>query len=79
MTVKGPYGRFKLATFFLSLMLLRAKHELTSKAASKSVLLDHSLDIKNNKALDTVSKRHQQLQRGHHIAHAVALAQRSHD
>jgi len=71
-------------TFFVSSIILRAKHELTSKAASKSVLLrllqvgpaivklkhillDRSLNSKN-KALDAVSKRHQQLQRDHDIA-----------
>ena len=32
-------GRFKPGTFFVSSIILRAKHELTSKAASKSVLL----------------------------------------
>jgi len=32
-------GRFKPGTSFASLIILRTKHELTSKAASKSVLL----------------------------------------
>jgi len=64
------YGRFKPETFFVSSIILRAKHELTSKAASKSVLLgrkesvflDRSLNTKSNKASDAVSKRLQQLQ-----------------
>jgi len=47
--------RFKPGTFFVSSIILRAKHELTSKAASKSVVLDCLLDVKNNKALDAVS------------------------
>jgi len=32
-------GRFKPGTFFVSSIILRAKHELTSKVASRSVLL----------------------------------------
>jgi len=32
-------GRFKPGTFFVSSIILRAKHELTPTAASKSVLL----------------------------------------
>jgi len=32
-------GRFKPGTFFVSSIILRAKHELTSEAASKSILL----------------------------------------
>jgi len=54
--------------FFVSSIILRAKHELTSEAATQSVLLDHSLNIKKNKASDAVSKRQQQLQRDYNIA-----------
>jgi len=64
-------GRFKPGTFFVSVIILRAKHELTSKATSKSVLLDRSLNTKYNKASDAVSKRYQQLQRDHDIALTV--------
>ena len=84
-----PYGHFKPGTFFVSSIILKAKHDLTSKAASrqersfgiiagrtcdnrkrtlKNVLLDQSLNTKNNKASDAVSKRHEQLQRDHDIA-----------
>ena len=76
--------------FFLSSIFLRAKHELTSKVASESVifpiiagltcnnrkrtlkniLLDRSLNTKNNKASDAVSKKHHQLQRDNNIASA---------
>ena len=63
------YGWFKPGTFFVSLIILPAKHELTSQAASKSVLLDSSLNTKNNKASTAVSKR-QQLQGDYDIARA---------
>jgi len=33
------YGRFTLGTFFVSSIILWAKHELTSKATSKSIHL----------------------------------------
>ena len=63
--------RFKPGTFFVSAIILREKRELTSKAASKNVLLDWSLVVKNKKASDDVSvTRYQQLQRDHHIARA---------
>ena len=55
------YGRFKPGTFFVSSIILQAKHELKSEAARRSDLLDHSSNTKNNKASDVVSKRHQQL------------------
>ena len=42
--------RFKLGTFFVSSIILGAKHELTSK----SILLDRSFGIKNNEASDAV-------------------------
>jgi len=35
----GSYGRFELGIFFVSSIVFWAKHELTSKAASKSILL----------------------------------------
>jgi len=72
-------GRFKPGTFFVSSIIFRAKHELTSKAVSKSIcdermlengLLDRSLKTTNNKASDAVSKKHQQLQKDHDIARA---------
>ena len=42
--------RFKPGTFFVSAIILREKRELTSKAASKNVLLDWSLVVKNKKS-----------------------------
>jgi len=55
------YGRFKPGTFFVSSIILQARHELKSEAARRSDLLDHLPNTKNNKASDVVSKRHQQL------------------
>jgi len=42
-------GRFKPGMFFVTSIILRAKHEPMSKAASKSVLLDRSLNTKKIK------------------------------
>jgi len=69
------YGQFKPGTFFVSSIILPAKHELTSKATSKSVLLNRSLNTKTNKASDGVSKRHQQLQRDHDIGRGAISGQ----
>ena len=80
-----PNGQFKLGTFFVSSIILQPKHELTSQAASMSILMrllqvrpaiiakdvkkysfgPSFLCFKNNKDSDALSKRHQQLQRGH--------------
>jgi len=38
---KHTYGQFKPEKFFVSLIILWAKHELTSKAASKSGFCDY--------------------------------------
>ena len=55
--------------FFVSSIILRAKHELASKAASKGVLWT----LNTIKIRTLFLKRHQQLQRDHDIAGQVAI------